>query len=177
MGYAVSLWFDAAAEARVRALWRELAKTGAETFADGPIRPHVTLAHGLNLEPEPLVAALGGRLEAQSAFDLTFTGLGLFAESGVLYLSTRMTEPLWTLHRAIAGLAAAHGARSSPHYRPDHWTPHCTLAINLSPEAMLNAVAACQGVPFPFSATATRVGVIENPSERELAVLPLAARP
>jgi len=177
VGYAVSLWFDEAAEARVRALWRELAKAGAETFVDGPIRPHVTLAHGLDLEPEPFVAALEGRLESQSAFDLTLTGLGLFAESGVLYLTTRMTEPLWTLHRAVAGLAAAHGALLSPHYRPDRWTPHCTLALNLTPEAMLNAVAACQGVPFPFSATATRVGIIENPSERELAVLPLAACP
>lgn len=174
MGYSVSLWFDEDAEARVRHIWQGLADVDVGTFTGGPIRPHVTLAHALELEVDPFVTALEGRLESYPAFDLTFSGL--FVESGILYLSVVMTEPLWTLHREVYELALAHGGRSRPHYRPERWTPHCTLALNLTPEAMLNAVAACQKLPFPLTVSATRVGVTKNPSERELLALPLPVR-
>ena len=172
MAYSVSLWFDERAERQVRAIWQSLADAGVdETFADGLMRPHVTLAHGLELNLNPFVAALRGRLETQPTFDLTFTSLGLF-DSGILYLAARMTGALWALHREVAALAEAQGGGSSPYYRPDFWTPHCTLAVNLTPEAMLEAVRVCQKVT-PISALVTRVGVIENPSERELLALPL----
>ena len=173
VAYSVSLWFDEHAERQVRAVWQSLADAGVDkTFAKGPIRPHVTLAHGLTLDLEPFVAVLHERLETQPVFDLTFTSLGLF-DSGILYLAARMTGALWTLHREVAGLAEELGGGSSPYYRPDFWTPHCTLAVNLTPEATLEAVRVCHKVT-PISALVTRVGVIENPSERELLALPLA---
>lgn len=176
MGYSVSLWLDEGAEARVRQVWQGLAEAGVGTFTGGTIRPHVTLAHALELEVDPFVTALEGRLESYPAFDLTFPGLGLFVELGILYLSVVMTGALWTLHREVYELALAHGGRSRPHYRPERWTPHCTLAVNLTPEAMLSAVATCQKLPFPLTVSATRVSVIENPSERELLALPLPVR-
>lgn len=151
MAYSVSLWFDEDAEAQVRRIWRELADAGVETFTDGPIRPHVTLAHELEVEFDPFAKALAGRLEAHPIFELVFSGLGLFVESGILYLSTIMTDALWALHRDAFQLASAHGGCSSTHYLPDRWTPHCTLAVSLTPETMLNAVAACQKVPFPLT--------------------------
>ena len=174
MAYSVSLWFDESAEVQVRSIWQRLADAGIKSFADGPIRPHVTLAHGLELDLHPFVTVLREKLEAHPTFDLTFTSLGLF-DSGILYLAARMTHSLWTLHREVAQLASEFGSGSSPYYRPDFWTPHCTLAVNLTPEAMLNAVNVCQGVT-PISASATRVGIIENPSERELLALPFAVR-
>ena len=173
MPYSVSLWFDEHVERQVRDIWQSLADAGVDkTFAEGPIRPHVTLAHGLTLDLEPFVTALRERLAVQPAFDLTFTSLGLF-DSGILYLAARMTGALWTLHREVAEVAEKLGGGSSPYYRPDFWTPHCTLAVNLTPERMLEAVRVCYKVT-PISASVTRVGVIENPSERELLALPLA---
>ena len=171
MAHSVSLWFDEGAEARVRDVWQRLADAGIKTFAGGPIRPHVTLAHGLELEP--FLEALQKRLAVQPAFDLTFTGLGIFTDSGILYLTTRMTETLWRLHREVAALAEGQGGGSSLYYRPDFWTPHCTLAVNLTPEAALEAVRVCQNMT-PISASATHVGIIESPSEKELLALPLA---
>jgi 2'-5' RNA ligase len=176
MAYSVSLWFGEGAEARVRCIWQGLADAGVETFTGGPIRPHVTLAHALELEVDPFVTALEGRLASYPAFDITFPGLGLFVDSGILYLSTIMTDVLWMLHRDVSQLASAHGGRSNPYYQPDHWTPHCTLAVGLTPEAMLNAVAACQELPFPLTLSATCVGIIENLGERELLALPLPVR-
>ena len=173
MAYSVSLWLDESAERQVRNIWQRLADAGIdETFANGPIRPHVTLAHGLELELEPFTAVLRERLETQSTFDLTFTSLGLF-DSGILYLAVRMTRTLWTLHREVAELAEELGGGSSLYYCPDFWTPHCTLAVNLTPEATLESVRVCHKVT-PISASVTRVGIVENPSERELLTLPLA---
>lgn len=172
MPYSVSLWFDESIELQIRSIWQKLADlgiTGIESFAGNPIRPHVTLAHGLELDFNRFVTALRERLAVQPAFELTFTSLGLF-NSGILYLAARMTETLWTLHR---GLAEELGGGSSLYYRPDFWTPHCTLAVNLTPERMLEAVRVCYKVT-PISVLVTRVGVIENPSERELLALPLA---
>ena len=176
MSYSVSLWFDEDAEAQIREVWQRLTDAGVEAFANSLVRPHITLAHQLELDLEPFVVGLRERLEAHSAFALVYPGLGLFVDSGILYLSVRMTDALWTLHRDVAGLTSEHGARSSPYYQPDRWTPHCTLALALTPETMLVAVKACQTVPFPLTAHATRVGVIENPSEVELLALPLPVR-
>ncbi len=176
MSYSVSLWFDPDAETQIRGVWQGLADAGIAVAVDGPIRPHVTLAHSLNVDLEPFVKSLRGRLEAHPTFELTFPGLGLFVESGILYLSTVMTDALWALHRDVAGLTLEQGARSNPYYLPDRWTPHCTLALTLTPETMLEAVRACRTVPFPLTARVTRVGVIENPSEVELLALPLPVR-
>ncbi len=179
MAYSVSLWFDEGAEAQVRHIWQRLADAGVETFVGGPIRPHVTLAHGLELDPiglEPFVTALQEQLAAQPPFDLTFTGLGLF-DPGIFYLTTRMTEKLWTLHRKVAALAEEQGGGSSRYYRPDFWTPHCTLAVNLTPAQVPNAVNVCRNVPFPILAPVTRAGIVENPSETELLTLPFSVRP
>lgn len=176
MSYSVSLWFDEAAEAQVRGIWKRLTDAGIETFAGSPVRPHVTLTHQLELDPDLFVTALRERLEAHPTFELTLPGLGLFVESGILYLSVVMTDPLWTLHQDVAELVSEHGARSSPYYQPGRWTPHCTLAVKLTPETMLDAVRACQTVPFPLAAQALSVGVIENPSEVELLALPLPVR-
>lgn len=175
MSYSISLWFDPDAETQIREIWQGLADAGIAVSVDGPIRPHVTLTHSLNVDLEPFVKALRERLEAHPAFELTFPGLGLFV-SDVLYLSTVMTDALWALHQDVAELTTEHRARSSPYYQPNHWTPHCTLALNLTPQTMLDAVRACQMVPFPLVAHATRVGVIENPSEVELLALPLPVR-
>lgn len=175
MSYSVSLWFDPDAETQIRGVWQGLADAGIAVAVDGSIRPHVTLAHSLNVDLEPFVTSLRRRLEAHPTFELTFPGLGLFV-SDVLYLSTVMTDALWALHRDVAGLISEHGAHSSPYYLPDRWTPHCTLALTLTPETMLEAVRACQAVPFPLTARVTRVGIIENPSEVELLALPLPVR-
>ena len=176
MSYSVSLWFDEDAEAQLREVWKRLADAGIETFASSPIRPHITLAHQLELDLEPFVTGLEARLEAHPTFEIVFPGLGIFVESGVLYLSTVMTDALWTLHRDVAELMAEHGTLSGLHYRPDRWTPHCTLALALTPEMMLEAVKACQSVSFPLKVHATRVGIIENLSEVELLALPLPVR-
>lgn len=175
MSYSVSLWFDPDAEMQIRGVWQGLADAGIAVSVDGPIRPHVTLTHSLNVDLEPFVTSLRRRLAAHPTFVLTFPGLGLFLPD-VLYLSTVMTDALWTLHRDVSELALEQGAHSSPYYLPDRWTPHCTLALTLTPETMLEAVRACRTVPFPLTARVTRVGVIENPSEVELLALPLPVR-
>lgn len=175
MSYSASLWFDPNAEAQIRDVWQGLADAGLAVPVDGPVRPHVTLAHSLNVDLELFVTALRERLEAHPTFELTFPGLGLFV-SDVLYLSTVMTDALWALHRDVAELTSEQGARSSPYYGPNRWTPHCTLALELTPQTMLEAVKACQTVPFPLTARATRVGIIENPSEVEVLALPLPIR-
>lgn len=165
---------DEAAEAQIRGIWTRLAEVGAGTFAGGLVRPHVTLAHGLELDLEPFAMALREPLEVCPPVDLVFSGLGLFTEPNVHYLSTRMSEPLWTLHCKVYALSVAHGARPSLYYLPDTWTPHCTLALGLTWEEVLRAIGACQGLSFPLRAAATRVGIVENPGEAERLALPLA---
>src|SRR5207249_672755 len=59
MAIGVSLWFDDALEARVRALWRMIAERGiSRVLHDGPYRPHVTLGVWERLDLERFVPAL-----------------------------------------------------------------------------------------------------------------------
>ncbi len=177
MAYGVSLWFDEVSERRVRNLWRRLAEVGvAHSFADGLVRPHLTLSHAAELDLSRFEGALAPLLRRCPAFELTFSGLGLFInQTGVLYLTTVFTDELSALQRGVFECVSAHGALSSPYYRPNGWTPHCTLAVKLSSEATLDAVRVAQRFTFPLEVKATRVGVVENPSELELRAFTLGS--
>lgn len=177
MPYAVSLWFGEAAEAHLRSLWAHLAEVGvANSYAEGLVRPHVTLSHAAQLDLTQFKAALKPLVSAHPTVKVVFSGLGLFLNRpNTLYLSVVFTSALAALQQDIFELVSQHGTLSSPYYRPDAWTPHCTLALNLSPEATLEAVRVAQTFELPFQTTATRVGLIENPSERELRAFALGA--
>lgn len=84
------------------------------------------------------------RVAAQwQAFDVTSTGLGVFAgEPSVLYMTVTRTAELSRLQHMAWQASEPHAAVPFVYGRPDSWVPHITLAMEgLTPELTAQAVA------------------------------------
>ncbi|MGD8394227.1 MAG: 2'-5' RNA ligase family protein [Candidatus Eiseniibacteriota bacterium] len=162
-GYAVELYFDAAAETRVRGLWQRLADAGVnDVMATIGARPHLSLAVYDRLDPAPVCEAL--RRFATTVPDLSSL-LGAFGtfpgEEGVVFTSPVVTSELLSLHARYHGCFAHLDAACLAYYRPGRWFPHCTVAIDVDAAGRSAAIDVCHavGVPGPFTVTA--IGLIE----------------
>jgi 2'-5' RNA ligase len=113
--------------------------------------PHLTLARYENMDPRQLVAGLDAFTGARP-ITLTFDRICVFdAEPAVLWLRPRPAPELVKIH---ARLHASLGQQASdPHYRPESWQPHCTLAASVAPECRAAALAFAEDAIAPFALT------------------------
>ncbi len=175
MAIGVSLWFDRALEDRVRGLWRGVAERGwSRRLHEGPYRPHVTLGVWERLDLPRLVPALRGALASAGSFPIAFGSVGTFpGGEGVAFLAPCMSARLFELHRQVHALGTEHGTGAFAYYVPDAWIPHCTIAWNATPEAVLDSVAWLAALDLPWEGRAEAVGVIDTPAEIELFRVPI----
>jgi hypothetical protein len=75
-----------------------------------------------------------------SSLAVTLASLGQFdANPGVIYLVPRPDAPLYALHQDLYQHVSQLLSGIDPHYLPRGWTPHVTLADQLSPINLANA--------------------------------------
>jgi 2'-5' RNA ligase len=175
MATGVSLWFDAALEAHVRALWREIAQRGiSRVLHDGSYRPHVTLGVWGRLDVPrfvPLLRALAGTVRP---LEIELSSFGAFpGDEGVAYLAPRVDTALIEFHRGVHALARSCGGDPVPWNSPDGWVPHCTVAWHATPAGVEETCRLALGAGLPWRGSAPFVGVIDTPAEVELHRIPL----
>lgn len=131
MPFAISLKSVNATAEPLRALWRDAGRLEDEPSMEAlDYPPHMTLAIYDEVEPERLgdiVRRLSaGRAPLRIAFERLrhFEGAPL-----VLWAAPRPSAELAALHAAVHGEIPPERCR--PHYRPDQWVPHCTLAMRV----------------------------------------------
>ncbi len=131
MAFAVSLLLDADVSEVVAAHWQRLADAGlSRSMLDLGYQPHVTLAVFDHLDAKRAAVALDEVFSSVARFAVTLTGIARFGPgSGVVYAALAPSPGLLDLHAMVL---AAIGDKCRPHYQAGHWTPHCTLATNLS---------------------------------------------
>ena len=170
MPFAVELFFDPAAEQRVRDVWMELARAKVNSFMiDGQYRPHLTLGV-LNEYASPAFENEFQRYtEKLEKISLKLDCLGIFPRpEGVVYLGAVVTDQLLSVHREFQNRFANLMTGVRPYYLPGNWIPHCTLAYGLSMEAIPTAIEVCSRVTFPISATVAEISLVEVPKHREV---------
>jgi 2'-5' RNA ligase len=135
MTYAVSLIFNTELGDAISARWQRLADAGvSRSMLELGYLPHVTLAVFDRLNVDAAAASLDGIFKDVARLDVTLSGITTFgAGSGVCYAALASSPDLTRLH---AGVLGALGETCRPHYQAGHWTPHCTLAVNLSDAQM-----------------------------------------
>lgn len=108
----------------------------ASAFEDAPsIRalgyfPHLTLARCRAIETSRLAAA-AETLEGEPAFALTFERMAVFdTEPLVLWLKPSRDRRLIDAHARLHALVDP--ALCDPHYLPERWTPHLTVATAIA---------------------------------------------
>ena len=135
MAYAVSLLFNPEMADAISAGWQRLADAGlSRSMLELGYVPHVTLAVLDRLDVNAAAKSLDGVFKDVAALEVTLDGITTFgAGSGVCYAALAPSADLIRLHAAVLG---ALGETCRPHYQAGRWTPHCTLAVNLSDAEM-----------------------------------------
>lgn len=159
---ALEMYFDSAAERRVRRLWDALEDVGVQTMRDaldGRHRPHVSLTGAEELDAEAIRRALSG-LPAAPPLSLKFDYIGQFL-GRVLWLGPVPDAQLLRHHTQVHARLEAAGIGGSQVYEPGSWVPHCTLSMRVPHPKLSEAIRLCMDV-LPIHATITRAAVADH---------------
>jgi hypothetical protein len=157
------LLFDAETEATILEAWTALADAGVSRSMLAPgIRPHLTLSVGADFDVERANEDLASVARDLAPFRIGLPSLGVFADTGVIYLGVTPSATLLQVHRRVD--AVCEGAARSLHdwYRPDGWVPHVSLAGGLDADGLAAAVRLLAEPPLKLSARAEVLALIEG---------------
>lgn len=131
MAFAVSLLLSCGMADTVSRCWQRLADAGlSRSMLDLGYPPHVTLAVSDHLDAKAAAPALDDVFRRVNQIEVTLTGIATFGpDSGVCYAALESSPELHRLHEVVLAVV---GENCRPHYLAGRWTPHCTLAMNLS---------------------------------------------
>lgn len=172
MRAALELSFDPAADAAIRALWRQLDAAGVPSLGSHGVlyMPHVSLAVLEEFDPAGAEALAYAAEDCLSGtLNLLLTHVGAFpGGEGVLFLGVTVSRELMDAHHQVQTLPAVRGSQPNAYYLPGAWTPHCTVAIGASPSQLASGLLLCRA-ELPLTAAAEAVNVVAVPSGEVLA--------
>ena len=135
--------------------------------------PHLTLA--LFLDASIDVQALASACEHMRTqkLEVLLHVFGSFVAEeaqAVIYLNPALSTELGALHLGLYEEFDRLGLRDHhEHFRPGQWVPHCTLAVELTQDDYLKAVALCLGLPKKlYRGFITNLKILEFFPVREL---------
>ncbi len=173
MPYTLAALYDAASEASLYALRRQLAAY-AGINASSVTRPHLSLAIVNELDAEALRPSLEAFCQTIPPLPVHMAAVGTFPTGeGVVFIAPVVTRPLLAAHAQLYQLLDGAGFLPTPFYRPQNWVPHCTVAINLASEQLGGAIKICCQADVYHTDQLTQLALIEFPPMRTLYSLPL----
>lgn len=127
--YAVVSLLDERHYSLIQALWRELeAECGLAGVILTPM-PHFSWDIAAEYDLKRLEAALADATRDAPPLTVRTTGLGLFTgESPVIFIPVIKDAALASFHQCIWNEIQPAAIGASPHYAPEAWVPHITLA-------------------------------------------------
>ena len=171
MGYAVELYFDPDTTEKLAALSGQVYATcGGIDLAGLGFQPHISLAGYPSLDIDALLPLLSSFAAQTPPLTVKLAAVGVFpTAAGVVYLAPVVTHQLLELHQRFHQRAEAAGQVSDTYYRVGNWIPHCTMAHDLTPEGVLDAVRLCCQSQRFVDCRVVGVGLIEYRPVRTLA--------
>lgn len=150
MAFAITLKASADTRKPLEALWATFAKFETEpSMASLGYPPHLTLAIYDDAPGVSLRTTLRTVFSDISAIRVTFSAVSFFEEPQLVFWAASDPSSLLSeVHQAIHRLVDPR--LSHPHYRPDRWVPHVTVAMNVSAENKHAAIARASQPIEPF---------------------------
>jgi 2'-5' RNA ligase len=135
MTFAVELYFDSAADSRIKAAWSELS---AASLPAWPLRtgarPHVSILV-VDSASRPDIDAVFRSIVPASPFRITFSAVDHFGtDDAIVLLKPDPSEELPRLHRLAVAEAETRGL--VPRHRGNDWVPHCTCDYRIKQEQL-----------------------------------------
>lgn len=144
MYISVELFFDPQTEATIREMWLKISNNSVSSFmTDIKSTPHISLAVYDCIDLTHLRIRLSEFAISHNLLSLRLSAIGLFpGKEDVLFLAPAVTEGLLAMHRKYHQMTADCSHLVWPYYRPNGvWFPHCTLAMKLNKEDILQAIS------------------------------------
>jgi 2'-5' RNA ligase len=144
MALAINIRADHPSADEIERLWDQVA-----AFEDTPsmrahgYRPHLTFAIYDDVDENTAREAMQQAAAGQTQLRIVFSRIRWFEGSPlVLWAEPSRDAALTRMHAAIS--VAIDPARCRPHYRPEAWTPHCTLGMRIADNRRSDAIAFAQ---------------------------------
>jgi hypothetical protein len=164
MPYAIQLFFEDRVEQAIQAIWQEQAESGVAPYlGTSGNRPHVSLALCEDLDRATCQAKLEAWAVGVKSLPISFQQLGIFPAPGaVVFTGPVVTQELLVLQREVNGLLESCCIWPEfDYYRPGHWIPHCTLAMEFEDSLLPRALEIAGHLKLPLNGLAKGVSVIE----------------
>ncbi|SMC05963.1 2'-5' RNA ligase superfamily protein [Sulfobacillus thermosulfidooxidans DSM 9293] len=160
--FAIEVYFNKEPEQSIRDLWISIEEMHPLTSLNAieGARPHISLAVCDVKTPHNVKQVLL-RQRNLAPFPIRFDAVGCFPTTGTLFLSPVMSTPLWLIHEDIAWTLSQSGIELLPYYRPQQWTSHCSLGLNLYGTNMTTAFERIAQIFVSLSGKVTEIGIIE----------------
>ena len=132
--YALLAILDEKTNQEIQRLWQVLKEQGLSNYAfetEGFL-PHITLADFEDLPLNKAITTLTNELLIPQPIPITFTSLGSFLGTNIVFLSPVISPALASLLLRIHEHFSAYVSVDSL-YRPESWQPHLTLANRIEP--------------------------------------------
>lgn len=142
MQYAIELYFDKNTEDSLLRLANRIGEEKLSTgFLSWKSRPHLTLGCFNDVDEAEATALLECFAYEHQPMTADIESVGMFTDTRVIFAQPVMTAEMYQLQRELYDCFAAYDTTGWEWYRPDAWTPHCTLALLASDgeEAFLQA--------------------------------------
>jgi 2'-5' RNA ligase len=170
MPYAIEVNFDRTSEQHLRDLIKSLAdEHGAGVLTELDSRPHISLAVLDRVEPAALCDVVARSIGQICTIPVRLSATGAFpGPTGIVFVAPAASRALMEMHFHFYKALLAEGMTSQEHYSPDHWVPHCTVAIDLPNEEVPKIVDIVRQAPIYRQAYLESITVVEFRPVREL---------
>lgn len=160
MPYAIELFFDSDADARIRKIWAALARARiCDYLFASPSRPHVSLSVFDHDDEASMIDLVRTCATSCHRFPVEFLSPARFPDTTISFLPVGRSPAFDELQHSVHAKIMTHGARVWPNYEPICWIPHCTLAMHATPEHDL-AVRDIATTYQPRHATVVSIGLV-----------------
>lgn len=159
----VILFFDDVGDQAIRHIWQILAHHQlSDSMIEKNISPHLTLGIVAYENQHEFILRLEAFAKRITATPINMPHYGLFTSpSHVLFLGVTVTDRLYDLHRMFYEDCKDYLDLESL-YTPKLWIPHATLAHDLQPEQISQALEHIQHITLPIRAHVNRIALVES---------------
>ena len=130
MQYAIELYFDQETEEKLFSLAQRVANENLSTkFLEWKTRPHLTLACFNDVDEEKCIEQLRKFVQSQKVIPANIDSVGMFNDTKTIFASPVMNRNMYQLQAELHECLGDFDTTGWEWYCPDHWVPHCTLAL------------------------------------------------
>ncbi len=161
--FAIIAVFDQETEIQILKFWTSLkmAKLDDSMIQIPGNRPHISLGLFQGVERTVFLDAFRKFLETVDSFSIQFDSVGVFPTTNTVFLTPLPSKNFLQVHENLYRSLQDFSDKGDKHYKKEQWMPHCSLAISVSDQKIMDVFEnAIQGFQ-PISGTVERIALIE----------------